>query len=93
MATFLTTHSAPGLSGDEIANVAPDVAESKYATFRNLYVNMLSGFLVSVYEADNQEALEREMERVGFAYDEIHEIHYALDATGLQAMVQSGPAS
>ncbi len=36
MATFLTTHSSPGLSAEEIANVAPDVAESKYATFRYL---------------------------------------------------------
>ena len=93
MATFLTTHSSPGLSAEEIANVAPDVADSKYATFRNLYVNMLTGFIVSIYEADDQDALEREMERVGFTFDQIHEIHYALDAAGLQAMIQSSPAS
>lgn len=92
MATFLTTHSAPGLSAEEIANVGPDVAASKYATFRHLYVNMLSGFLVSIYEADDQDALEREMERVGFAFDQIHEIHYALDAAGLQAMIEGSPA-
>src|SRR5690242_1280676 len=48
MPTYLTTHLSPGLSADEIAGNAPDVAESKYATFRNLYVNMLSGFLVSI---------------------------------------------
>lgn len=93
MATFLTTHSSPGLSAEEIANVAPDVADSKYATFRNLYVSMLSGFLVSIYDAEDQAALERELERVGFSYNEIHEIHYALDAAGLQAMVQAGTAS
>jgi hypothetical protein len=91
MPTYLTTHSSPGLSADEIANNAPDVAESKYATFRNLYVNMLSGFLVSIYDADNQDALEREFERVGFPFEEVHEIHYALDAAGLQAMIQGSP--
>ena len=58
MPTYLTTHLSPGLSADEIAGNAPDVAESKYATFRNLYVNMLSGFLVSIYDADDQAALE-----------------------------------
>jgi len=91
MPTFLTTHLSPGLSADEIANNAPDVAESKYATFRNLYVNMLSGFLVSIYDADNKEALEREFERVGFPFEEVHEIHFALDTAGLAAMIQGSP--
>ncbi len=92
MPTYLTTHQSPGLTADEISGNAPDVAESKYATFRNLYVNMYTGFLVSIYEADDQSALEREFERVGFPFDNIHEIHFALDAAGLQAMIQ-GAAS
>jgi hypothetical protein len=92
MATFLTTHLSPGLSADEIANNAPDVAESKYATFRNLYVNMYTGFLVSIYDADDQAALEREFERVGFPFEEIHEIQFALDAAGLEAMIQDSAA-
>jgi hypothetical protein len=91
MPTFLTTHLSPGLSADEIANNAPDVAESKYATFRNLYVNMLSGFLVSIYDADSREALEREFERVGFPFEEVHEVHFALDAADLAAMIQGSP--
>lgn len=93
MPKFLTTHLSPGLSADEIANNAPDVAESKYATFCHLFVNMHTGFLVSIYDADNQAALEREFERVGFPFDEIHEIHFSLDAMGLQAMSQGSPAS
>lgn len=92
MPTYLTTHQSPGLTADEISGNAPDVAESKYATFRNLYVNMYTGFVVSIYEADDQSALEREFERVGFPFDNIHEIHFALDAAGLQAMIQ-GAAS
>lgn len=92
MPTFLTTHLAPGLSADEIANNAPDVAVSKYATFGNLYVNTYIGFLVSIYEAESQAALEREFERVGFPFEEIHEIHFALDAAGLQDMIQGSSA-
>jgi hypothetical protein len=93
MPTYLTTHLSPGLSADEIANNAPDVAESKYATFQNLYVDMYSGFLVSVYQAENRENLEREFERVGFPFEEIHEIQFAVDAAGLQAMIGGIPAS
>lgn len=92
MPTYLTTHLSPGLSAEEIANNAPDVAESKYATFQTMYVNMLSGFIVSVYDADDRAALEREFERVGFPFEEIHEVHFALDSAGLQSMVQGTPA-
>jgi hypothetical protein len=93
MLTYLTTHLSPGLSADEIANNAPDVAESKYATFQNLYVDMYNGYLVSVYQAENRENLEREFERVGFPFEAIHEIQFALDAAGLQAMIQGIPTS
>jgi hypothetical protein len=91
MPTYLTTHLAPGLSADEIANNAPDVAQSKYANFQNLYVDMYSGFLVSIYQAETREDLEREFERVGFPFDEIHEIQFSLDAPGLKAMVEGAP--
>lgn len=88
MPTYLTTHLAPGLSADEIANNAPDVAESKYAAFQNLYVDMYSGFLVTIYQAETREDLEREFERVGFPFDEIREIQFSLDTAGLEAMIQ-----
>lgn len=93
MPLFLATHLSPGLSADEIANNAPDVAKSKYATFEHLFVDMYNGFLVSVYQADSRENLQREFERVGFPFDEIHEIQFALDAARLRAMVEGIPTS
>ncbi|GAA5156483.1 MULTISPECIES: hypothetical protein [Amycolatopsis] len=92
MATFLTLHRAPGLSPEEIAGYAPDVAEGVHARFGNLYVNTVSGFIVTVYEADDQNALEEEFERIGFPFEEIHEIDFVLDAGRLAAMV-AGAAS
>jgi hypothetical protein len=93
MATFMTTHRAPGLSVDEIASNAPDVAKSTYAAFRDMFVNLTVGFLVTVYEADDVQALEREFERVGFPFEEIHEIQFAMDSTGLRAMLAGEAAS
>ena len=56
MALFLSLHQAPGLSPEEIAGYGPDVAKGVYATFRQLYVNTDTGFIVSVYEADSAAA-------------------------------------
>ena len=90
MALFLSLHQAPGLSPDEIAGYAPDVAKNVYATFRQLYVNTGTGFIASVYEADSAAAVEQEFERVGFPWDEIHEVHVDLDAAALNAAIAQG---
>lgn len=91
MPTFVTIHRSPGLSQDEIQANGVLVAESEYATFQHLYVDMYQGFLVSVYEADSKDAVEQEFERVGFPWDEIHEAHISLTDAALKASI-SGAA-
>jgi len=84
MARFITIHRAPGLSREEFqANAAP-VLECTYAQFEHMYVDMFSGFIVTVYEAADQAALEREFERLGFPWDEVHEIQISGDRTALE---------
>jgi hypothetical protein len=90
MALFLSLHQAPGLSPEEIAGYAPDVAKSVHATFRQLYVNTASGFIVSLYEADSPAAVEQEFERVGFPFDSINELDYTLSAAELAEMLSRG---
>jgi hypothetical protein len=90
MALFLSLHQAPGLSPEEIAGYGPDVAKGIHATFRQLYVNTDSGFIVSVYEAGSADAVEQEFERVGFPFDSISEIDFTLSADQLTAMLARG---
>ena len=90
MALFLSLHQAPGLSREEIAGYGPDVAKGVHATFRQLYVNTDTGFIVSVYEADNAAAVEQEFERVGFPFDSINEIDFTLSAAELTDMLARG---
>jgi hypothetical protein len=85
--TFATIHRSPGLSREEIQANTVLVAESEYATFKQLYVDMFEGFLVTIYEGDSVEAVEAEFERVGFPWDEIHEIHVSLDDVALKASI------
>jgi Protein of unknown function (DUF4242) len=90
VALFLSLHQAPGLSPEEIAGYGPDVAKSVYASFRQLYVNTDTGFIVSVYEADSAAAVEQEFERVGFPFDSINEIDYTLNSAQLAEMLARG---
>ena len=90
MALFLSLHQAPGLSPEEIAGYGPDVAKSIHAAFRQLYVNTDTGFIASLYEADSAAAVEREFERVGFPFDSINEIDYAMSAAELTEMLSRG---
>ena len=87
---FLSLHQAPGLSPEEIAGYGPDVAKGVHASFRQLYVNTDTGFIVSVYEAGSAAAVEQEFERVGFPFDSINEIDYTLSAAELSRLLAHG---
>jgi hypothetical protein len=87
VALFLSLHQAPGLSPEEVAGYAPEVAKGVHATFRQMYANTGSGFIVTLYEADSAEAVEQEFERVGFPFDSINEIDYTLSAAELEEML------
>ncbi len=90
MALFLSIHQTPGLSPEEIAGYAPDVAKNVHATFRQMYAHTDTGFVVSVYEADSAAAVEQEFERVGFPFDSINELNYTLDAAELERIISGG---
>lgn len=90
MALFLSLHQAPGLSPEEVAGYGPEVAKGVHATFRQLYVNTETGFIVSLYEADSAAAVEQEFERVGFPFDSINEVDYTLSAAELGEMLARG---
>jgi hypothetical protein len=87
MPLFLSLHQAPGLSPEEIAGYAPDVAKNVHATFRQLYVNTGTGFIASLYEADSSTAVEQEFERVGFPFDSINELDYTMSAAELSGLL------
>jgi hypothetical protein len=88
MPQFITIHRAPGLKRDELAQNGPQVLDAKTAVFRQIYANIASGFIVSVFEADSKEKLEEQMEVLGFPVDETHEVHFAASRSELEQMVK-----
>lgn len=87
MATFLSLHQAPGLSVEEIAGYGPEVVKGVHARFRTMFTNLGSGFIATIYEADDRDSVEAEFERIGFPFEAIHEIDHTVDADQLAAMV------
>jgi len=83
---FVTIHRAPGLSREEFQANAGPVLECTYAQFEHMYADMFTGFIVTVYQADDQAALEREFERLGFPWDEIHEVQISGDGPTLERL-------
>ena len=90
MSLFLSLHQAPGLSPEEIAGYGPEVAKGVHATFRQMYANLDTGYIVTLYEADSAAAVEQEFERVGFPFDSINEIDFTLSAAELGQMLAHG---
>lgn len=88
MPQFITVHRAPGLKPDELAQNAPNVLAAKTAVFKQIYANLGSGFLVSVFEADSKEQLEEQMEMLGFPIDETHEVHFAASRGEMEQMIK-----
>ena len=75
-----TLHRRPSRAGrqpEDFQRNIPAVLEGKYATFVQTYVNMVDGLIVNIYDADNEQAVARELERIGFPFDEIQEMQFA----------------
>jgi len=88
MPQFITIHRAPGLKGDELIQNAPHVLGAKTAVFKQIYANVASGILVSIFEADSREKLEEQMEVLGFPIDETHEVHFSASRGELEQMLK-----
>ena len=86
MSLYLSIHRSPGLSQEEIAAYVPEVKANVFAEFRNLFVNMDEGYIVTLYEGDSAEAVQSEFERIGWPVDSTKEIQFALDRAGLDAI-------
>jgi hypothetical protein len=87
MTQFVTIHRAPGLSREELQGNAGPVLQGVHAQFEQMWVDLFSGFIVTVFEAENQAALESEFERLGFPWDEVHAVQVHLDRPALEKMV------
>jgi len=87
MPRYLVVHHAPGVTPEDFQRSVPTVLESKFATFVQCYANMVDGVIVNLYDGDTEQAVARELERIGFPFDEIKELQFAASGADLQKMI------
>jgi hypothetical protein len=87
MPRHLVIHHAPGVTPEAFQSSVPAVLEGKFATFVQCYANMVDGVIVNLYDGDSEQAVARELERVGFPFDEIKELQFAASAADLKKMM------
>lgn len=88
MAQYITVHRAPGLLQEEWVENAVHVYRAELAAFKQAYVNLGSGFIVTIYEAESEETLIEQFERLGLPYDEIHEIQFSQSFEEMEGMLK-----
>jgi hypothetical protein len=87
MPRYLVVHHAPGVTPEDFQRSVPAVLESKYATFVQCYANMVDGLIVNLYDGESEQLVARELERIGFPFDEIKELQFAASADDLKKMI------
>jgi len=87
MPRYLVIHHAPGVTAEDFQRSVPAVLEGKFASFVQCYANMVDGVIVNLYDGETEQAVARELERIGFPFDEIKELQFAASADDLRKMI------
>ena len=87
MARYIVVHHAPGVTPEDFQKSVPAVLEGKFATFVQCYANMTDGLIINLYDADSEQAVARELERIGFPFDEIKVQQFAASIADLKQMI------
>jgi hypothetical protein len=87
MPRYLVIHHAPGVSQEDFQRNIPEVLKGKHAQFVQTFVNLAAGTIVNIYDGASSADVARELERVGFPFDEIQEVQFAATAEDLRKMI------
>jgi len=91
MARYLVIHHAPGVTREDFQRSVPAVLQGKYARYVQGYANLVDGVIVNIYDGESEDAVARELERIGFPFDEIKEIQFSASQAELQQLLQGAP--
>jgi hypothetical protein len=84
----MTVHRAPGLLQEQWAENSVSIAALEQVRFQQAYVNLGSGFIFTIFEAPDQDALIEQFEELGFPYEEIHELQFSQSFAEMEQMLQ-----
>ena len=74
MPLFISTHQVPGLDQDAMAEDA-EILESTFAQFVESFIDFKDGFIATLWEAEDRAHVEKELQRLGFPFVELHQVN------------------
>lgn len=77
MPQFMTISHAPGLLEEQWNESAAAVYAGTHARFVQAHVNLGTGFVFTIYEAESRDAVVEQFEELGMPFDEIHELQFS----------------
>ena len=86
MPRYMVVHHSPGVTPEDFQRSIPEVLRGTHATFVQSYANLVDGLIVNIYDGRSGEHVGRELERIGFPFDEIKEVQFAATAEDLKRM-------
>jgi hypothetical protein len=88
MQKFMSVHRAPGLLPENWDDTSSGVYAAKAIRFVQAHVNLASGFIFTIWEAPNKDALVEQFEEWGFPFDEIHEVQFSQSYPEMEARLK-----
>ena len=86
MTLYVSVHQSPALDPAEVAAYVPEIKLNTYAEFQQVWINLEKGFIVTLYEGDDEAAVRNEFDRIGWPVDSVNEVHFSVDKDGLAAI-------
>ena len=86
MPRYLVIHHSPGVTSEDFQKSVPAVLEGKHATLVQNYTNLTDGVIINIYDGESDKHVARELERIGFPFDEIKEVQFAASNAELRRM-------
>lgn len=88
MPKYMSVHRAPGLLKEQWAENAPAVHAGQHARFVQAHVNLSTGFIFTIFEAESAAKVEEQFEELGMPFEEMHEVQFSQSFDELVVMVR-----
>lgn len=77
MPQYMSIHRAPGILPETWDENSSAIYAAKTVRYVQGYVNLASGFIVTIYDAPGRQELVEQFEEWGLPFDEIHEVQFS----------------
>lgn len=88
MKKYMSLHRAPGLLPENWDDSSSGVYAAKRIRFVQSFVNLQVGFIFSIWEAPDPDALIEQFEEWGMPFDEIHEVQFSQTHAEMEARLK-----